>query len=67
MVGTKWSKEIKDNLLESDCFVSLISENSIKSEMVSTEILIAYKQAKMTGAPLILPVRLNYFEDLDYQ
>jgi len=66
MVGTKWSKEIKDNLLESDCFISLISENSIKSEMVSTEIQIAYKQAKTTGAPLILPVRLNYFEDLDY-
>jgi len=66
MVGTKWSKEVKGNLLESDCFISLISENSIKSEMVSTEIQIAYKQAKATGAPLILPVRLNYFEDLDY-
>jgi hypothetical protein len=66
MVGTKWSKEIKDNLLEADCFISLISENSVKSEMVSTEILIAYKHAKATGLPLILPVRLNYFEDLDY-
>lgn len=66
MVGTKWSKEIQNNLLESDCFISLISENSIKSEMVSTEILLAYKQAKVTGSPLILPVRLNYFGDLDY-
>lgn len=66
MVGTKWSKEIQNNLLESDCFISLISENSIKSEMVSTEILLAYKQAKATGSPLILPVRLNYFGDLDY-
>jgi len=66
MVGTKWSKEIQNNLLESDCFISLISENSIKSEMVSTEILLAYKQAKTTGSPLILPIRLNYFEDLDY-
>lgn len=66
MVGTKWSKEIQDNLLESDCFISLISEKSIKSEMVSTEILIAFKHAKATGLPLIMPVRLNYFEDLDY-
>ena len=66
MVGTKWSKEIQNNLLESYCFISLISENSIKSEMVSTEILLAYKQAKATGSPLILPVRLNYFGDLDY-
>ncbi len=66
MVGTKWSKEIKTNLLESDYFISLISENSIKSEMVSTEILLAYQNAKATGSPLILPVRLNYFGDLDY-
>ena len=66
MVGTKWSTEIKDNLLESDCFISLISGNSTKSEMVSTEILLAYKNAKATGLPLILPVRLNYFGDLDY-
>ena len=66
MVGTKWSKEIKENLLKSDFFISLISENSVESDMVSTEILIAYKQAKLTGSPVILPVRLNYFGDLDY-
>lgn len=66
MVGTKWSKEIRENLLESDFFVSLISENSVKSDMVSTEIQIAYKQSRTRGKPVILPVRLNYFEDLEY-
>jgi hypothetical protein len=66
MVGTKWSKEIKENLLESDFFISLISENSIKSDMVSTEIQIAYKHSRIHGKPVILPVRLNYFEDLEY-
>lgn len=66
MVGTKWSKEIKENLLNSDFFISLISENSIKSDMVSTEIQIAYKQSKINGKPIILPIRLNYFEDLEY-
>lgn len=66
MVGTKWSKEIRENLLESDFFISLISENSIKSDMVSTEIQIAYRRSKEHGKPIILPVRLNYFEDLEY-
>jgi hypothetical protein len=66
MVGTKWSKEIRDNLLTSDFFISLISGNSIKSDMVSTEIQMAYKHARTEGKPVILPVRLNYFEDLEY-
>jgi hypothetical protein len=66
MVGTKWSKEIKYNLLESDFFISLISENSIKSDMVSTEIQMAYKQSRIKGSPIILPIRLNFFEDLEY-
>ena len=66
MVGTKWSKVIKDNLLESDFFISLISVNSIKSDMVSTEIQMAYKNSRAKGTPVILPVRLNYFEDLEY-
>jgi hypothetical protein len=66
MVGTKWSKEIKDNLLEADFFISLISANSINSDMVSAEIQMAYKHSKVNGTPVILPVRLNYFEDLEY-
>lgn len=28
MVGTKWSKEIKDNLLESDFFVRVCMQNT---------------------------------------
>lgn len=66
MVGTKWSREIQENLLSSDFFISLISENSVKSDMVSTEIQMAYKQARIKGYPIILPIRLNYFEDLEY-
>lgn len=66
MVGTKWSREIQENLLNSDFFISLISENSVKSDMVSTEIQMAYKQARIKGSPIILPIRLNYFEDLEY-
>ncbi|MDP1624255.1 MAG: toll/interleukin-1 receptor domain-containing protein [bacterium] len=66
MVGTKWSREIQENLLSSDFFISLISENSVKSDMVSTEIQMAYKQSRIKGSPIILPVRLNYFEDLEY-
>lgn len=66
MVGTKWSREIQENLLSSDFFISLISENSVKSDMVSTEIQMAYKQSRIKGSPIILPIRLNYFEDLEY-
>lgn len=66
MVGTKWSKEIKDNLLSSDFFISLISEYSVKSDMIAAEIQFAYKHSKLYGKPIILPVRLNYFEDLEY-
>lgn len=66
MVGTRWSKEIKDNLLASDFLISLISANSINSDMVSTEVQMAYKHSRVKGTPVILPVRLNYFEDLEY-
>jgi hypothetical protein len=66
MVGTKWSQEIEKNLQTSDFFISLISANSIKSDMVSTEIQMAYKHSRLHGTPIILPVKLNYFEDLEY-
>lgn len=66
MVGTKWSREIQENLFDSDFFISLISANSVKSDMVSTEIQMAYKQSRIKGSPVILPIRLNFFEDLEY-
>jgi hypothetical protein len=65
--GTKWSLEIEENILNAEFFISLISTNSIKSDMVRAEIKIAYQECKLTGSPLLLPVRLNYFADLDYE
>jgi len=34
--------------------------------MILTEIQMAYKHHKLNGTPEILPIRLNYFEDLEY-
>ncbi len=66
-VGSNWSKEIEKHLHESDYIIIFVSHNSVKSDMVITEIKIAYELNKQKGKPIIFPVRLNYFEPLEYR
>ncbi len=66
-VGTDWVSEISKRIDWCDYFVVLISEESMCSEMVQGEIRSAYQRRKQDGTPNILPIRLNYFESLDYE
>lgn len=66
LVGEKWADKIQNAIKEADFLISLISNNSVHSEMVVAEIETAHHHAKKHGKPLILPVRLNYNEALVY-
>lgn len=65
LTGSDWVEEIGRQLHASDSFVVLLSEGSIRSDMVRREIRTAYKlwqQGKMT----IFPVRLGFEGELPY-
>ncbi len=66
LVGTRWAKEIEKQLKKSDYLISFLSSNSVKSEMVLAEIETAHRLNKQLGRPVILPVRLNYIDQLVY-
>ena len=59
-VGEKWAKRIQQELSSSDFFVTLLSKESLGSEMVRGEIEQAHKLQKQNGYPHILPVRVAY-------
>ncbi len=65
-IGTKWAKEIEEEIHRADYFISFVSEYSVKSEMVVAEIETAYRLNKQYGSPTILPIRLKYIEPLVY-
>lgn len=61
VVGTDWVRQIKEELKQSDFFITFLSEYSITSEMVRGEIEYAYQLAlEQNGKPKTLPVRLAY-------
>jgi hypothetical protein len=64
-VGMDWVKEIDRQLRASNVFVVLLSEDSIRSDMVRQEIQTAYELLQQ-GKMRILPVRLGYHGDLPY-
>jgi hypothetical protein len=65
--GGKWAKVIEKEIKSADYFVLLVSKNSVLSEMVIAEIEIAIESNKAKGKPVILPVRLNYKNQLEYR
>ena len=66
LVGTKWLEWIDKQLKQSDFLIVLLSEASMKSEMVMREIQKAHKLAHKQGRPTILPVRLAYQAPFEY-
>jgi hypothetical protein len=60
LVGTKWQAWIDEQLQQADFLIVLLSEASVKSEMVMRELQKAHKLAHQQGKPKILPVRLAY-------
>ncbi len=66
LVGTKWQEWIDAQLHKADFLIVLLSEASVKSEMVMREVQKAHKLAYQKGKPKILPVRLAYQQPFQY-
>lgn len=66
-VGMKWAERIENAIKQTDFLITLLSEASVASEMCLAEIETAHHLAKsQQGKPVILPVRVAYFEPLVY-
>lgn len=66
-VGTPWAERIEAELRAADFLITLLSAESIGSEMVLAEIKLAHQLAQTQGGrPAILPVRLAYHEPFQY-
>lgn len=67
IVGKKWADVIDQRIRESDVFIVLISEDSMRSDMVRGEIQLAHELSRRLEDPLaILPVRVDYLGELPY-
>jgi hypothetical protein len=64
-VGLDWVAEIDRQLRASDAFVVLLSEDSIRSDMVRQEIQTAHKLQR-DGKMTLFPVRVDFHGDLPY-
>ena len=61
------AKQIEQEIQQSDFIILLLSEQSINSEMLLTEVELAHRFAKrQNGHPMILPVRLGYSGTFPY-
>jgi AAA-like domain/TIR domain len=66
-VGTRWAERIESEIGQADFLISILSGQSVHSEMVEAEIATAHRLAQTQGGrPAILPVRLNYREPFQY-
>ncbi|MGH9832940.1 MAG: AAA-like domain-containing protein [Blastocatellia bacterium] len=60
-LGAKWSEEVERNLVACDCFIALLSEAAVKSEMVIEEV----RRANSLRRQLI-PVLVRFDGDFGY-
>jgi hypothetical protein len=66
-IGVKWAQEIEEQLRTSDAVIPLISEYSIKSEMLEYEVQVANAASQdQNGRPRIIPIRVNYYGPLPH-
>ena len=67
LVGTHWAEQIEAEISNCDFMIVLLSEHSVQSEMVETEIRMAHNFAQVQAKrPTILPVRLAYRQPFGY-
>src|SRR5262245_53025574 len=66
-VGTNWAAEIDGRIRWCDYLVVLLSAESVQSEMVQGEIRHAHRYRDRDGRPHILPVRVRFDGQLDYE
>jgi hypothetical protein len=65
-IGIEWAKWVETKVSQSDFMVVLLSEQSVRSEMVRAEVEKARQLFEQQGFPKILPVRLAYRHPLAY-
>ncbi len=65
-VGTRWAAQIETEIRRSDFLITLLSADSVHSEMVLAEIELAHQLGNAQGKPMILPIRLGYREPFSY-
>ena len=66
-VGQRWADEIEKNLRDSQFFVVLVSAESMRSDMVREEVLLAHQLSKQPArAMTLLPIRVAYTDALPY-
>ncbi|NJL27982.1 MAG: TIR domain-containing protein [Thermoanaerobaculia bacterium] len=63
LVGTRWVEEIERQLRASAFFVVLLSEQSIRSDMVRQEVKLAHEM-ELAGEMRILPIRVDFGQAL---
>lgn len=67
LVGIDWASEITKQILSADVFIVLLSNESVKSDMIRQEIRFAYEnRIKKKQKLIILPIRVNYQNELPY-
>jgi len=59
-VGMRWAEAIDREIREAAVVIPLLSEASIRSEMLAHEVQIAQEAAQRQGLPRLLPIRLNF-------
>src|SRR3989442_15818362 len=66
-VGQRWAEVIERNLCDSQVFVVLVSQESMRSDMVREEVRLAHEFSKRKEKPFAtLPIRVAYLGKLPY-
>lgn len=65
-IGIEWGQSLQSQIEKSDFLLVLLSESSVRSEMVVEEVRFAEFCRKQNNKPTILPVRVNYLKPLPY-
>jgi AAA-like domain/TIR domain/CHAT domain len=65
-VGTLWAERIEAEIRRSDFLITVLSAESVHSEMVRGEIELAHQLCQTQSKPRILPIRLGYRKPFAY-
>jgi class 3 adenylate cyclase len=64
-IGVEWARAIEEQIRSADAVIAIVSPRAIQSEMLEFEVETAHDQQTRTGKPLLLPVRVGEWEEVD--
>ncbi len=64
-IGVEWANSVELRIREADVVIAIVSPKSLQSEMLEFEAETAHDQYSQTGKPIILPVRIGSFEEIE--